>query len=158
MPLPLVCLSKTGDLSHVFSSATQPSTFEPHMGSHHEVESPRQPVQSSLLFFAPPERGVSCPKSGERRHLFSWHSILVSGREHSNNEPAPWWINFGTFHEFRVTDSCLASPPQSCPLNSRSQIEKPPRVPHELAQPGRCRSRPCRGWRWGARLRGKVRV
>ncbi|KAI5940681.1 Tudor domain-containing protein 10 [Manis javanica] len=41
-------------------------------------------------------------------------------------------------------------------LGSRSQIEKPPRVPHELAQPGRCRSRPCRGWRWGARLRGKT--
>ncbi|KAI5164860.1 Tudor Domain-Containing Protein 10 [Manis pentadactyla] len=40
--------------------------------------------------------------------------------------------------------------------NSHSQIEKPPRVPHELAQPGRCGSRPCRGWRWGAHLGGKT--
>ncbi|KAK2498962.1 hypothetical protein MC885_020616 [Smutsia gigantea] len=60
------------------------------------------------------------------------------------------------FHEFRVIDSCLVTPPQSCPLNSRSQIEKPLRVPHELAQPGRCASRPCRGWKGGAHLRGKT--
>lgn len=28
------------------------------------------------------------------------------------NEPSPWWINVGTFHESGVTDSCLATPPQ----------------------------------------------
>ena len=68
-----------------------------------DVASVFSPV--SCLFFVPLEHDLSCPDRFWRMErpiaLFSWHSIVESGREHLNPDLSAWWINVGMLHTQR---------------------------------------------------------